>query len=101
MSLLTEQEIADCLGFNTFTSESTKTVFAGVARAIESLVIAKIKAQGQEIFCVFDGDNPVFEATWESACHEHINDAINQYGIDGADKWTVRPLYRLPEGDLS
>lgn len=35
----------------------------------------------------------VYIASWPEACHEHINDAISEYAIEGAGKWVVRPLY--------
>ena len=35
-------------------------------------------------------------AAWEEAAHEHINDAITEYQIDGASEWVVRPCYIHP-----
>jgi len=35
----------------------------------------------------------VFSAHFSECCHEHINDAINEHGIDGATQWVVRKLY--------
>jgi hypothetical protein len=38
-------------------------------------------------------------ATWPQACHEHINDAINEHDLEEASRWIVRPVYandRLP-----
>lgn len=39
-----------------------------------------------------EANNPVFCAGWESACHEHINDAV-QNDVPNAGEWTVRPVY--------
>lgn len=36
-------------------------------------------------------------APWREAAHEHINDAINEYGIEEAAQWIVRPVINLPE----
>jgi hypothetical protein len=33
---------------------------------------------------------PIHCASWPEACHEHINDAINEHQIEGAEKWVVR-----------
>ena len=38
-----------------------------------------------------------FAASWEESAHEHINDAINEYDIDGATSWVVRPVYASPQ----
>lgn len=38
-----------------------------------------------------------FAASWEESAHEHINDAINEYDIDGATSWVVRPVYAAPQ----
>ena len=38
-----------------------------------------------------------FAAPWEEAAHEHINDAINEYDIDDAASWVVRPVYASPQ----
>ena len=35
-------------------------------------------------------------AGWPEACHEHINDAINEHSIEGAGKWRVVSLYEHP-----
>ena len=35
-------------------------------------------------------------AAWKEAAHEHINDAITEFDIDGAGKWIVRPAYTHP-----
>jgi hypothetical protein len=32
-------------------------------------------------------------AAWQEAAHEHINDAITEYGIEDAATWVVRPAY--------
>lgn len=51
----------------------------------------------QEIWLVLDGKGgPIFCAGWPQACHEHINNAINEHGIEGAEKWTVRRAELAP-----
>jgi hypothetical protein len=42
---------------------------------------------------------PEFAAGWREAAHEHINDAINEHDIEGAKKWTVRPVFASPIRD--
>ena len=42
------------------------------------------------------GGQLMHAAGWEEAAHEHIDDAIAEYGILAAGKWVVRPLYTLP-----
>lgn len=34
-------------------------------------------------------------APWKEAAHEHINDAINEYGLEEAASWIVREVYTL------
>ena len=34
-------------------------------------------------------------APWKEAAHEHINDAINEYGVEDAASWVVREVYTL------
>jgi hypothetical protein len=36
-------------------------------------------------------------AAWREAAHEHINDAITEYGIEDAATWVVRPAYTHPQ----
>ena len=49
-------------------------------------------------WCVFDEDNqPAYVAGWREACHEHINDALQEHDIAEAAKWVVRPLYAVPQ----
>lgn len=44
-------------------------------------------------WCVFDNTNiPVYVCSWESACHEHINEEIEEYDNVDAAKWKVRPI---------
>lgn len=51
----------------------------------------------KEIWLVLDEDEqPVFCAGFPSACHEHINDAINEHDIDGAARWKVRQATLVP-----
>jgi hypothetical protein len=37
-----------------------------------------------------DDGSPEYVAGWPEACHEHINEAIAEGDIDGAEKWVVR-----------
>lgn len=54
------------------------------------------KAQGAQgeassVWAVCDETGqPGFCASWPEVCHEHINDAINEHGIEEAKSWTVR-----------
>jgi hypothetical protein len=44
-----------------------------------------------EIWVVLDETGvPIFCASWSEACHEHINDAINEHSITEAKAWKVR-----------
>jgi hypothetical protein len=44
----------------------------------------------KELWLVIDETGePVHCASWPDACHEHINDAINEFNIEGAEKWKV------------
>ena len=46
--------------------------------------------ESKEIWVVFDEEGwPMYCAGWPEACHEHINDALNDKYID-AGKWVVR-----------
>ena len=47
-------------------------------------------------YAVFDGNEPVYCASYSTACQEHINDAINEFHVEGAEKWRVVPLYAAP-----
>lgn len=50
---------------------------------------------------VFNAEGfPEFIAGWEELAHEHINDAINEGGIDEAAHWVVRKLYTTPPSDV-
>lgn len=40
-------------------------------------------------YVVFDGDVPQYCSFFPEACHEHINDAINEWDIEGAGQWRV------------
>lgn len=43
------------------------------------------------IWVVFDETGQAIHcANWPEACHEHINDAINDFDIKEAAKWTVQ-----------
>lgn len=54
-------------------------------------------APPKEIWIVLDDEGwPIYCAGWPEACHEHINDAINEHDIDGAEKWTVRRAELTP-----
>jgi hypothetical protein len=39
-----------------------------------------------------DDGQPEFATGWKESAHEHINDAINEHDIEGAEKWVVRPV---------
>jgi hypothetical protein len=39
-----------------------------------------------------EGMLPVYCAGWPGACHEYINDAINEHDINTAAKWSVREM---------
>lgn len=56
----------------------------------------------KEIWLVLDETGePIHCASWPSACHEHINDAINEHQIEGAEKWTVRQAKLSPNAELT
>lgn len=46
---------------------------------------------------VFDEEGlPAYACAWREAAHDHINDALQEYGIEEAARWTVRPVYAAP-----
>ena len=60
------------------------------------------KPKQKEIWLVLDEDGkPLHCASWQNACHEHINDAINEHDIEGAAKWTVRQATLVPNVELT
>jgi hypothetical protein len=60
--------------------------------------LAALKAQSEPAaYCVFEGVVPGFCAPVASMCHEHINEAINDYDLVEAAKWRVVPLYTHPQ----
>lgn len=70
------------------------------ATAMEADRTAKpLKAEKQEpaFFVVVDETgSPEYTALWPEFCHEHINTALNEYLIDGVEKWKVVPVYTAP-----
>ena len=86
MSLLTEQEIED-LYFDGFSMSE----LYGFARAIESKVVEKIKAQGPEAWLHRDRpESDVVTTKFKHVWGEAVVGSLTLYDI---------PLYRLPEGD--
>ena len=68
-----------------------------VIRSLERLGLAPKPETQKEIWLVLDEEGwPIYCAGWPEACHEHINDAINEHDIDGAGKWTVRRAELMP-----
>jgi len=65
---------------------------------IESLraELDAINSQNPCSYEVYSRDTVEFSASYEQACHEHINCAIVDYDVDGADNWKVRPVYARP-----
>ena len=50
-----------------------------------------LKHENKGIWIVIDENGyPIYCAGWPEACHEHINDAINNFQIEDAEKWKVR-----------
>jgi len=50
-----------------------------------------VKHENKGIWIVIDENGyPIYCAGWPEACHEHINDAINNFQIEEAEKWKVR-----------
>ena len=46
---------------------------------------------GECVWVVMSDDGiPVYVAAYPEACHEHINDAINEHRVAEAAKWVVR-----------
>lgn len=53
--------------------------------------------ENRGIWIVLDEDGyPIYCAGWPEACHEHINEAINDFQIDGAEQWTVHQVEIVP-----
>lgn len=47
-------------------------------------------AESSEVFIVQDEVGlPIYCASYAQACHEHIDDAINEHGIEEARAWKV------------
>lgn len=45
---------------------------------------------GHKVWLVVDEvGQPIHCTSWREACHEHINDAINDFQVEGAEKWKV------------
>ena len=44
--------------------------------------------------------DPGFAAKWPQACHETINEAINEHNMPEAAQWTVRPFYLAPSASI-
>ena len=93
MSLLTEQEITEIVreaarGSATRRDGSTSQ---RIARAIESAVIEKIKAQGPEAWLHRDRpESDVVTTKFKHVWGEAVVGSLAMYDI---------PLYRLPEGE--
>lgn len=63
--------------------------------------IDELKHENKGLWVVLDEDGwPIYCAGWPEACHEHINEAINDYDIDGAAKWKVRRAELVPNVQL-
>lgn len=63
-------------------------------------VIEEVKHENMGLWVVLDEDGyPIFCAGWPESCHEHINEAINDFDIDGAAKWKVRRAELVPNQD--
>lgn len=59
--------------------------------------IEEVKHENNGLWVVLDEDGwPIYCAGWPEACHEHINEAINEFDIDGAAKWKVRRAELVP-----
>jgi len=43
-----------------------------------------------------ESGEPIHCASWPEACHEHINDAINEYALVEAAKWRVIAVAEVP-----
>ena len=85
MTLLTEQEIGEIAEASSVYTDKDMVLLGVVstfARAIESAVIAKIKAQG-----------PV---AWAATSEEGIVEAL---GFNQSKSRFTVPIYKLPEGD--
>lgn len=60
------------------------------------------KADQKEIWLVLDADGwPIYCAGWPNACHEHINDAINEHELDEAAQWKVRRAELVPNVEVT
>ena len=59
--------------------------------------IDEVKHENKGIWIVLDEDGfPIYCAGWPEACHEHINEAINDFAIVGAARWRVRRAELVP-----
>lgn len=114
--LLTEEEIQSCIE----EGERSFRCYKGGVRgqmvtsqdnlewhyiaAAERMIFAKLAKEEPVAWSVFDEEGmPEFWAAWPDACHEHINDAINEFDRVEATKFKVIPLYlhapqAVPEG---
>jgi len=59
-------------------------------------------AEMKRLWVVIDEDGePCHSASWPQACHEHINDAINDHGLMEAAQWKVREYVPAPALEAS
>ena len=59
--------------------------------------IEEVKHKNKGIWIVLDEEGfPIYCAGWPEACHEHINEAINDFQIEDAGKWKVRRAELVP-----
>lgn len=72
--------------------------------AREALAAHEAEQQAGEAVAwhVVDADGQLMHAAgWKEAAHEHINDALNEYGIAEAAKWRVIPVFTHPQQPLT
>lgn len=82
-------------GLSTPAWDSITQNFADKCKADAVQIRSAIKALQGDIFYVVLDENgfPDFCSAFKDTCHEHINDAINDFDVEGAPLWKVRPAY--------
>ena len=64
--------------------------------------MTELKHENKGIWIVLDENGyPIYCAGWPEACHEHINDAINSFRVEDAEKWIVRQAELVHNAELT
>lgn len=73
------------------TFKTEKEMISNLKEKVSELIGESIKPAG--FGCLDTEGNVVYTAPYESMCHEHINDGINDFGLDDMAKLKVVPIF--------